>query len=69
MTALEQLDASRARLRALDTVLDWHLDLLSRIRRAQLRFELVDFKHEDQDLSGEVAALIRICRQLTWGAA
>jgi hypothetical protein len=70
MTDLERLAACRRRLHAFDTLLDWHLDLLARIRRAQLRFEICDCEHDDADdeLGLEVEDHLRVVRVLTWSA-
>jgi hypothetical protein len=66
MMDFEKLSAARKRIEALSTVLDWHTDLLARIRRAQLIFELIDFEHCDHELELEVRHHLRVCRQLTW---
>jgi hypothetical protein len=65
MTALEQLDESRQRLATLDCLLDWRLDLLARVRRAQLIFELCDIDTDEIDaVAEEISAFNMICRSL-----
>jgi hypothetical protein len=50
----------------LELIADWRADLTTKIKRAQMRFELVglDQDHTDQ-LGKEVAAFKKVCRCLT----
>jgi hypothetical protein len=44
----------------------WRADLLARIARAQLIFELHDTEFDFQPLADEVAAFQRVCACLRW---
>jgi hypothetical protein len=47
-------------------IADWQDDLLSRIRRAQLRFEFIGLDADEQEaLATEVAAFKQVCIALT----
>jgi hypothetical protein len=68
MTARAKLKEATARLNArtdeLERMADWHGDLLSRIARRQLVFELVDYEVDFDDLIDEVAAFRAVCLAL-----
>jgi hypothetical protein len=72
MTALTQTKPATkvlpTDLDALEAIADWRDDLFARIRRAQLRFELIGLDGEEIDaLAAEATAFKRCCRGLTWG--
>lgn len=51
----------------LQLIVDWRDDLLSRIARAQIRFELIGFDEgEEERLVDEVAAFRRFCAAVGW---
>jgi hypothetical protein len=50
----------------LETIADWKEDLQARIRRTELRFELLDAELDFSDLQEEVADFVRTCRALMW---
>jgi hypothetical protein len=60
------LDVEPPDVEQLEFLADWKADLQTRIRRALLRFELVDFDHDFADLEEEVADFVRVCRALMW---
>jgi hypothetical protein len=52
----------------LEIIADWKEDLQTRIKRAQLRFELLDADLDLTALQEEVDHFKRACRALTWRA-
>lgn len=52
----------------LETIADWQVDLVARIRRAQLVFELVDSETDFQPLIEEARQFARVCACLSWRA-
>lgn len=67
---LAAFDLASDRLRdttdTLEAILDWRDELLSRIRRAQLRFELLDCELDTSELEAEVAEFVCLCQRLAW---
>jgi hypothetical protein len=73
MTAHEQVqtgaDAAKVvapDIEILETIAAWKEDLRARIRRAELRFELLDAEFDFSDLQEEVADFVRACRAVMW---
>ncbi len=64
-----ELAATRRCLEGLADATDWFLDLLPRVRRAQLCVELIDHEHYDPWLEREAREWLRCVRILTWRAA
>ena len=52
----------------LEVIADWKEDLQARIRRALLRFELLDVDLDFGALEEEVSEFTRACRALMWRA-
>jgi len=52
----------------LETIADWQVDLVARIRRAQLIFQLVDSEINFQSLVEEATEFRLVCRRLAWRA-
>jgi hypothetical protein len=60
-----ELAAPAINIEALKIIADWRVDLTSRIRRAQLRFELAGLDAEHiEELAEDVAAFKKCCRCL-----
>jgi hypothetical protein len=55
-------------LDALEVIADWKEDLLRRIRRRQLIYELVTVAGEQDRLIDEVQTIKRVCKCFGWGS-
>jgi hypothetical protein len=61
----QQLQASMRRLEDLQAIADWGDELVSKVRRAHLRFEFIGLNPEEQDaLEAEVDQFRQLCRCL-----
>lgn len=59
----EQFGSAAPKLRDLAVIADWRDELHAKIRRAQMRLELVGDNHHEQDLiADEVLAFKQLCR-------
>jgi hypothetical protein len=65
--SLESLsDSMELHGEALEQIATWREDLTVRIRRAQLKFQLIGLEHAEDALERETAEFNRCCKVLGW---